>query len=112
MRKTSVVLCALLLAAAVPVAVQAGEGEWTGWITDDHCGAQGANAGHKACAEKCLGDGGTLVFYNPGDQKIYKLDNQEMAKGHLGHEVKVKGAVEGDSIKVASIEEAGHGHSH
>jgi hypothetical protein len=112
MRKASIVLCALLfaVAAALPVAVQAADGEWTGWITDDHCGAQGANAGHKACAEKCLADGGTLVFYSNADQKIYKLYNQDAAKEHLGHEVKVKGSVEGDTIKVASIEEAGHGH--
>lgn len=114
MRKTSVVLFALLFALAIslPFAVQAAEGEWTGWITDDHCGAKGASAEHKSCAEKCLADGGTLVFYNPADEKIYKLDNQELAKGHLGHQVTVKGSVEGDSIQVASIAEAGGGHSH
>ncbi|MGH9362244.1 MAG: hypothetical protein ACRD2T_10025 [Thermoanaerobaculia bacterium] len=105
MRKVSIVLFVLMLAlaAGLPLAAQPRPGEWTGWITDDHCGAKGAKAEHKACAEKCLGDGGTLVFYNPADEKLYKLDNQELAKEHLGHEVMVKGTVEGDTIKVTSI---------
>jgi hypothetical protein len=116
MRKTSIVLFALLFAVALtlPLAARADEGQWTGWITDDHCGAKGAKAEHKDCALKCLGDGGSLVFYNPADEKLYKLDNQDLAKEHLGHEVTVKGTVEGDAIKVASIEAAaaaeGHGH--
>ena len=105
MRKTSVLVCTLLLALAMgmPLTAQPRDGEWTGWITDDSCGAKGAKAEHKACAEKCLGDGGTLVLYNTADEKLYKLDNQELAKEHLGHEVTVKGSIEGSTIKVASI---------
>lgn len=103
MRKLTIALCALLLALALPLAAQPREGEWTGWITDDSCGAKGANAEHKACAEKCLGNGGTLVFYNAADEKLYKLDNEELAKEHLGHEVTVKGTAEGETIKVSSI---------
>ena len=76
---------------------------WTGWITDDHCGAKGAKADHATCAKKCLDQGGKLVFFNNADQKLYNLDNQKLAEEHLGHEVVVKGSVEGDSIKVDSI---------
>jgi len=109
MRKTSLLLCSLVLAlaAALPVAVHAAAGEWTGWITDEQCGAKGAKAEHKGCAEKCLGNGEALVFYSPADEKLYKLDNQDLAKEHLGHEVVVKGSVEGDSIKVSASEKAG-----
>jgi hypothetical protein len=105
MRKTSVLMFTLLLALAMgmPLTAQPADGEWTGWITDDQCGAKGAKAEHKACAEKCLGEGATLVLYNTADEKLYKLDNQELAKEHLGHEVIVKGSVEGTTIKVASI---------
>jgi len=92
-------LCALLLTPALALA-----GEWTGWITDDHCGAKGAKAEHKNCATKCLENGGKLVFYNAADQKLYNLDKQDVAKEHLGHEVKVSGEVEGDTIKVSGIE--------
>lgn len=103
MKKMSVAVLVLVAFAFLAPAL-AHAGEWTGWITDDHCGAKGANAAHKACAEKCLKEGHKLVFYNGADQKIYKLDNQDMAKANLGHEVKVTGDVEGDGIKVKSIE--------
>jgi hypothetical protein len=111
MRKITLLLCALLALAALPVAVHAAAGEWTGWITDEQCAAKGAKDEHKGCAEKCYGSGEALVFYHPGDGKLYKLDKQELAKEHLGHEVVVKGSVEGDAIKVAAIEKA-EGHSH
>ena len=103
MRNLTIALCALLLALALPLNAQPRDGEWTGWITDDSCGAKGAKAEHKECAQKCLGNGGTLVLYNPADEQLYKLDNQELALEHLGHEVIVKGSVEGTSIKVTSI---------
>ncbi|HEX7186414.1 MAG TPA: DUF5818 domain-containing protein [Thermoanaerobaculia bacterium] len=110
MKKTSIALIALLMLAPT----LASAGEWTGWITDDHCGAKGAKAEHKNCAEKCLENGGKLVFYNPADEKVYNLDKQDVAKEHLGHEVKVTGSVEGDSIKVEKIEmaQAQEGHAH
>lgn len=82
------------------------KGSWTGWLTDDSCGAKGANAEHKGCAEKCLAKGGKLVFYNTGDQKIYSIDSQDKAKEHLGHEVKITGTVEGTAIAVESIDMA------
>ena len=105
MKKTSVTLLALFaLTFLAPALCHAGE--WTGWITDEHCGAKGAKAGHEACAEKCIKDGSKLVFYNNADQKIYKLDNQDLAKQHVGHEVKVSGEATGDSIKVSGIEKA------
>jgi hypothetical protein len=103
MRNLTIALCALLLALALPLHAQPPAGEWTGWITDDSCGAKGANAEHKECAQKCLGNGGTLVLYSPADETLYKLDNQELALEHLGHEVTVKGSAEGTSIKVTSI---------
>jgi hypothetical protein len=103
MKKTSVVLIALLAISFLAPAL-AHAADWTGWVTDEHCGAKGANAAHKACAEKCMKGGSKLVFYNNADKKIYKLDNQDLAKQHLGHEVKVSGDLTGDSIKVASIE--------
>src|SRR5262245_23476947 len=111
MKKTLIValLCALL-APGLALA-----GEWTGWITDDQCGAKGAKAEHAECAKKCHGSGAKLVFYNTGDEKIYTLDNQELAAKHVGAEVKIKGEVDGTAIKVASIEAKGghdHGHSH
>jgi hypothetical protein len=76
---------------------------WTGWVTDEHCGAKGAKSTHKECALSCAKRGTALVFYNTADEKIYKLDKQDLAKEHIGAEVVVTGEVDGDSIKVTSI---------
>lgn len=111
MKKT--LIAVLLLALFTPALALAGE--WTGWITDDQCVAKGAKADHADCARKCHANGAKLVFYNTGDEKIYALDNQELAAKNIGHEVKVKGDIEGNGIKVSGIEPAqaaGHGHGH
>jgi hypothetical protein len=76
---------------------------WTGWITDEHCGAKGASSGHKSCALKCAKDGAALVLYNSADEKLYKLSDQEAAKAHVGEKVKVVGTLEGETITVESI---------
>jgi len=92
----------LTLAALAPVAA-AEESTWVGWITDEGCGAKGANAEHKACAMKCHKDGLAYVFYNNADETLYKVSDQEMAGDNLGYEVEVTGELDGDTIQVASI---------
>ena len=91
--------CAFLLAAPLQAA------EWSGWITDEHCGAKGASGEHAGCALKCAEKGAALVFYNTADEKIYKLSDQAAAKAHAGQKVKVVGTVEEDKITVESISE-------
>jgi hypothetical protein len=110
MKKTTVLLLTLLaLAVFVPTLASAGEkGTWTGWITDSSCGAKGAKAGHRDCALKCLNDGGALVFYDTASQKIYKIEDQEKAKGHIGYEVMVTGEIADSTyILVDSITKSG-----
>jgi hypothetical protein len=104
MKKITVLFTLLTLAAlALPLAGAGTKGSWTGWITDTKCGAKGANAEHKGCSEKCVGDGKKLVFFNNADQKLYSLDKQDAAKANLGYEVKVTGEADGSDIKVDSI---------
>lgn len=93
----------VLALAALLVPALASADSWTGWITDEHCGAKGAKAEHADCAKKCMDQGGKLVFFNSADQKLYSLDNQKLAEEHLGHEVVVTGMADGTSIKVESI---------
>jgi hypothetical protein len=78
---------------------------WSGWITDETCGAKNANADGKACALKCAQNGAKLVLYIDGDKKLVGLDNQEEAKKHVGVPVMVTGTLDGDTIKVQKIEE-------
>jgi hypothetical protein len=110
MKRTIALLACLavlsLVVAPIAAAAAGTAGSWNGWITDDKCGAKGANAAHKDCAGKCLEKGAKLVFVNDADKKIYKLDKQDVAKQHIGHEVTVKGTATGDSIAVDSIEPA------
>ena len=102
-KKTTVLLLVLLALALVLPAGAGTKGSWTGWITDTGCGAKGAKAEHKSCAERCVGRGEKLVFFNNADKKLYSLDNQDEAKAHLGHEVTVTGEADGAAIKVESI---------
>ena len=107
MKKMIVLFALLALTVAALAGAAATKGTWTGWVTDEHCGAKGASADHKACAEKCVTNGSKLVFYNNADKKIYGLDKQDVAKANLGHEVKVTGELDGKNIKVDSIAAAG-----
>ena len=102
MKRIALVIALVLIAAPVLYA-----GTWTGWISDEHCGAKGNNADHKSCAMKCAKEhNAKLVFYNNADQKIYTLDNQDLAMKNIGHEVTVSGDAAEDSIKVSGIEES------
>ena len=105
MKKSAIFVTLTVLALLLVPALQAATATWTGWITDAACAAKGNNAEHKACALRCAGRGEKLVFYNNADQKIYTLDKQDVAKEHLGYEVAVTGELDGDNIKVTSIDE-------
>ncbi|HXQ26567.1 MAG TPA: hypothetical protein VN822_09195 [Candidatus Acidoferrales bacterium] len=79
---------------------------WTGWISDDHCGAKGMSADHKACATTCIKNGSKYVFVNGADKKVIAIKNQDAVSGekNLGQEVKVTGHLLNDgSLQVDSI---------
>jgi hypothetical protein len=46
------------------------------------------------------------VFVNDADKKVYVVDAQDKVAAHAGHHVAVKGKVEGDTLKLASIDMA------
>ena len=73
-----------------------------GWVSDDKCGAKGANASAEACTKKCLAAGAHMVIVTDKDQKILAVDNPDALKGHEGHHIAVTGMVKGDSIHVDS----------
>jgi hypothetical protein len=80
-------------------------GSWSGWVTDTMCAAKGAKAGHTDCANKCVKEhGAKYALYDTESKKVYVLDPQDKAAEHAGHEVTVKGSLDGDTIKVTSIE--------
>ena len=73
------VLAATLFAAALTMAA---DGTWTGYISDSKCA------------------------FHDADKKVYVVDVQDKVAAHAGHHVTVKGAVEGDTLKLESIEMA------
>ena len=84
----------------------AGEGSWTGYISDSKCGVKGAKESAAECTRKCVQQGAKYVFVDDRDKKIYVVDDQEKVASHAGHHVVVKGTVEGDTLKLSSIDMA------
>lgn len=80
----------------------------TGWISDDKCGAKGANAKGEACTKKCIAGGAHAVLVNDADGKVWAIDNADAIKGHEGHHVTVTGHLDTtkNSIHIASMKMA------
>lgn len=74
-------------------------GSWTGWISDEKCGAK-VDA---ACAKKCVEGGQKAVFVNDKDKTVYPIANQDAVKGHAGHHVTLKGTMANNTLTVSSV---------
>lgn len=111
MRKFSVfIVCCLVLSLAAFASPKSSK--MTGWISDSMCGAKGANAAHKACAQKCANGGESLVFVDDKDHKVMKIANQDAVKEHAGDHVTITasekdGALQVENIAAASDKDSG-----
>lgn len=77
-------------------------GEWTGYITDSHCGMKGANKTHTAqCVESCMRGGSQPQILNEADNQFYGLDSFDKVKGLVGVRITVKGTLSSDGTKIA-----------
>jgi len=100
----SIAVAAALFAGALAMAA---DGSWTGYISDSQCGVKGANDKAGECTTKCVKEhGAKYVFVNDSDKKIYVVDPQEKVASHAGHHVTVKGSVDGETLKLTSIDMA------
>ena len=100
----AVAVAATLFAGALTMAA---DGSWTGWISDSQCGVKGANEKAGECTTKCVKEhGAKYVFVNDADKKIYVVDAQDKVAAHAGHHVTVKGTVDGETLKLTSIDMA------
>lgn len=77
---------------------------WAGWISDSKCGVNGANAGHMACAKKCIAEGAKPVFVSDSEQKIIPVANPEMLRDHVGEHVKLVGTMSNGSVHVDKVD--------
>lgn len=99
----AVAMILVLLVGAVTIA---SDGSWTGYIADSKCGAKAAHEGARECTVKCVKEGAKYVFVNDADKKVYSIADQDKVADHAGHHVTVKGSLEGDTMKVTSVEMA------
>lgn len=87
-------LSCLVLAASVFAQAQKA-GEWTGYVTDTHCGKNGATKDHTtACVEKCMKGGSKPQLWNEADQKLYDLEGFDKVRTLVGSKVVVKGTLD------------------
>jgi hypothetical protein len=106
MRRLVSSLLAAAFCSSLLLAADAAKGEWTGYITDTHCGQKGATKEHTAdCVEKCMKAGSKAQLFNEADKKLYNLDDFGKVKALVGSRVTVKGSLDQASglIKVDSV---------
>ncbi len=105
MKRLSVfVVCCLVLSLAAFAAPKSSK--MTGWISDAMCGAKGASAAHKDCAEKCVKGGEAMVFVDDKDHKVMKIANQDAVKGHAGEHVTIEASEKDGSLQVDKLSAA------
>jgi hypothetical protein len=106
MKKTIVLVLALALCFAGLTALAAPKDEsWSGWISDSKCGVKGANAGHAACAKKCIAAGEKPVLVTDKDQKIVAIENPDAVSGQIGEHVQVSGTMTSSgSLRVDKVQ--------
>lgn len=92
--------------------------EWTGYISDTKCAAASAKSktaaewikpeAFESCVKQCVKAGSPAVFVTL-DNKMIKIDAASMEKvtPMLGHKVTVSGQIDGGTMKIDSIADAG-----
>lgn len=90
---------------------------FTGEIMDSLCAKDGTHdkmmdemksmgRDKATCTQKCIELGAKYVLFDPAKKTVYTLDNQDKAAAFAGRTVQVKGTMDKNRIKVASIEAA------
>lgn len=76
--------------------------EMKGVISDAKCGAAHATKLNEKCVSGCVKGGQAPVFVTEG--KVLKIADASKVMDHLGHQVKISGKVEGDTVAIDKIE--------
>jgi hypothetical protein len=103
-KRIAALLVIVLIAGTMGMAFAAGTpGTWTGTVTDKMCATKGVSLHDADCAKKCVAAGDKYALYNTADKKVYVLMPQDKVAAHAGHDVIIKGTVDGDTITVTSV---------
>ena len=106
-RVSFLVICvtALLFAFGLALTAQSenpNSGSWSGVIINSNCTADEAFAEAPKCTEKDV-PGAKLALYDDTTRRIFILDPQDQAVGHLGDSMTVTGTIEGNTVHVVSL---------
>ena len=83
--------------------------QMTGYISDAHCGAKHSSpsaANTKCVKDMCINGGADPVLVS--DNKVVKFDDDSKKKAipYAGKNVSIDGTMDGDTLKINSIDEA------
>lgn len=80
----------------------------TGYVSESHCAAahNSPSAANTACIKKCLQGGTDPVLVSNGKVLKFDADSKAKAIAYAGDNVKIDGTVDGDVIKINSIDKA------
>ena len=110
------ILFALLLGSLAVAASPANQKNvsLTGWVSDEHCGAQHTKPGGAGCIRKCIKGGADvghpewkpqrMVFVSEADKKVWVVENPETLKGREGQKVKIRGRIDARKKAILVIE--------
>jgi hypothetical protein len=77
-------------------------GPWSGVIINSGCTPDEAFAEAAKCTDKV--PGAKLVLYDDTTRQMFDLDPQDKAAGHLGDSVTVAGTLDGNAVRISSLE--------
>jgi hypothetical protein len=83
--------------------------ELTGWFADENCAAARVKAGQigptgRECAQRQIAKGVAVVFIDEEGKRLLRVANPEAAAGQESHYVRVSGTLDGETLRVASLE--------
>ena len=88
--------------SAAPQTPAPNSGAWSGAIVYSSCNADEAFNESPECFRSA--PGAKLALYDDTSRMMYGLEPQQLAVGRLGDTVTVRGTLDGDTIRVASLE--------
>jgi hypothetical protein len=77
-------------------------GAWSGTLVSSSCNADEAFNESSECLKNV--PGAKLALYDDTNRVMYSLEPQESVTAHLGDSVTVRGALDGEAIRISSIE--------
>ncbi|HEY6990530.1 MAG TPA: hypothetical protein VH369_19195 [Bryobacteraceae bacterium] len=100
------VLATFLVASVGSVAALADQ--ITGYVSEAGCGAKHStvSAANTKCVEGCIKKGSDPVLVSEGKVMKFDADSKEKAKAFAGQNVKIDGTMDGDVVKISSIDKA------